>query len=467
MATVHLARQTGLLGHSRVVAIKRLRSEYARDPEFVAMLLDEARLMTRVRHANVVPLLDVVAEAGELWLVLEYVSGVPLGWLAAVARDSNVSVPLPIIVAIGLDLLDGLHAIHGAADAAGAALQVVHRDVSPQNVLVGDDGLARLLDLGIAKAKHRAQTTRGGELKGKLAYMAPEQLELRDVDLRADVFAAAVVLWELCAGRRLHQADSAAELLDAIAQGPASFVQGRDGDEAAVALEAELRRALCYAPAGRHATALELAQGLRRACAPAPRWEVREWVSQLGGGVLAERAALVRAVEQAREGGVCPASVGPGEAAAEPLTKRSGDSQTGVTAAAGRRSRSGAGGWLLAVFGVAAVALLAVGWRQRVTPTVSAQGPRSALAPAAAASTAPPPAAPRETSPVPQAVAAPELAPPPVASNKPSAPRPSVRPQRAPASAAPPAPAAPSNNACSLPYRIDASGVKVYKEECL
>jgi hypothetical protein len=199
MATVHIGRLEAELGFSRVVAIKHLHPQYARDPDFVSMLLDEARLTCRIRHANVVPVLDVVIDESELFLVMEYVAGESLAsLLRGVPR-----VPVNIAVALAIGILEGLEAAHRASDEDGQPLCIVHRDVSPQNVLVGVDGLPRLLDFGIAKAVGRTQTTRNNELKGKLAYMAPEQLARAEVDARADVFAASIVLWEMLTGRRL------------------------------------------------------------------------------------------------------------------------------------------------------------------------------------------------------------------------------------------------------------------------
>ncbi|MCC6900376.1 MAG: serine/threonine protein kinase [Polyangiaceae bacterium] len=464
MATVHLARQIGPVGHSRVVALKCLKKELARDPEFVAMLLDEARLTTRVRHSNVVPLLDVVAEAGELTLVLEYVPGVPLSWLALAARDAAASMPTPVVVAIGLDLLDGLHAVHEARDDRGRPLEIIHRDVSPQNVLVGEDGTARLLDLGVAKAARRAQTTRGGELKGKLAYMPPEQLELRTLDRRADVYSAAVVLWELCAGRRLHDADGARELLDAIAAGPPALSALRPLDDATAAIEVELRRALCHSRKGRHASALELGQALQQACPPAPRWEVREWVARLGRSVLDERATLVRSLEVS-PGTVDAAQLAGAVLAADTPTERaqaSDDSQTGVTAHVSKRVTRAATHPAVAVALVVAGFLLHAVWRAFSAPPPDPR-PAAAVAAQPTQSVAAQPTQSVPNAPgvrPPSAPSAPAPAPPPAA--------PTVA-KKQPARAAPAAVSAPSARPapCHPPYRIDAAGVRVFKEECL
>jgi len=176
MATVHLGRLLGPVGFSRTVAIKRLHSQFSKDPEFVASFLDEARIAARIRHPNVVPTLDVVATADELFLVMEYVKGEALSTLVTLARKDSAGMPIPVCLAIVVNALSGLHAAHVATNEAGEPLGIIHRDVSPQNFLVGVDGVARVLDFGIAKAAGRAQQTRDGILKGKLSYMPPEQL---------------------------------------------------------------------------------------------------------------------------------------------------------------------------------------------------------------------------------------------------------------------------------------------------
>jgi len=181
MATVHVGRLLGAAGFSRVVAIKRLHRHFASDPEFVSMFVDEARLAARIRHPNVVPTLDVVRTEDELFLVMEYVSGEALSRLLRATREKGVPVTPRIAVTIGAGLLHGLHAAHTAKGERGEPLEIVHRDVSPQNVIVGTDGIARVLDFGVAKARVRLQTTREGQVKGKLAYMAPEQLTSRGV----------------------------------------------------------------------------------------------------------------------------------------------------------------------------------------------------------------------------------------------------------------------------------------------
>src|SRR6202034_3666008 len=185
MASVYLGRMCGPVGFSPIVAIKSLHPQFAKDPEFVRMFLDEARLAGRIRHPNIVPVIDVHAEGDELFLVLEYVHGESPARLVRASRRVDAPLPLPLAAAILGDVLQGLHAAHEAKDERGQPLGIVHRDVSPQNVLVGADGVARVLDFGIAKAKGRLYTTQDGRVKGKLSYMAPEQLRSDPVDRKS------------------------------------------------------------------------------------------------------------------------------------------------------------------------------------------------------------------------------------------------------------------------------------------
>src|SRR6185503_14915616 len=215
MATVYLARFVGVAGFKRFVAIKRLHPHLAKEQDFIQMFLDEARLAARLHHPNVVPILEIGIQNEQHYLVMEYIEGDTLGHLMARAQNVNRKIPVPIVIRIMLDTLTGLNAAHDLADDDGTPLEIVHRDVSPQNILVGVDGVARITDFGVAKAQARlANATQGGQLKGKLAYMSPEQVRGNmTVDRRADVFAAGIVTWELLTAQRLFKADGEAETL--------------------------------------------------------------------------------------------------------------------------------------------------------------------------------------------------------------------------------------------------------------
>jgi serine/threonine protein kinase len=220
MATVFLARLSGVAGFQRLVAIKRLHPHLAREPEFVEMFLDEARLAARIHHPNVVPIQEVGESDQGYYLVMDYIEGDTLARVLAKAAKTNSTVPYGVTIRILLDTLAGLHAAHEMKDDHGEPLQIVHRDVSPQNILVGVDGVARVVDFGVARAATRLSTTRSGQLKGKLAYMAPEQARGAGVDRRADLFACGIVLWEALATKRLFKGDGEAETLNRVLYEP-------------------------------------------------------------------------------------------------------------------------------------------------------------------------------------------------------------------------------------------------------
>lgn len=215
MATVYLARVTGVAGFQRLFAVKRLHPHLQSEKEFVEMFLDEARLAAGIHHPNVVPILEVGANPGVgYYLVMEFIEGETFARLLARAAQTRTRVPEAISIRVVLDMLLGLHAAHELRDESGGPAGVVHRDVSPQNLLVGADGIARITDFGVARAASRLNATRAGQLKGKIAYMAPEQaLGGDELDRRADVFASGVVLWEGLAQRRLFKAETEAATL--------------------------------------------------------------------------------------------------------------------------------------------------------------------------------------------------------------------------------------------------------------
>jgi serine/threonine protein kinase len=322
MATVYLGRLMGSGGFSRTIAIKRLHPQFARDPEFVTMFLDEARLAARIRHPNVVPTLDVVASKGEVFLVMEYVQGESLSRLSRALKTRGERVPIPILMRIMNDALQGLHAAHEARDERGIALDIVHRDVTPQNILVGVDGVGRLLDFGVAKAAGRAHTTREGQIKGKLGYMAPEQLTGTGVTRQTDVYAACVVLWEMLAGQRLFsggsEVDVIAKLLRRDIQPPSHFVP-----DVPKALDDVVMRGLAPAVGDRYATAREVCVALA-GCGvqEAGGMAVGEWVERLASGALAERSAKIVAIETDSGTGARPLinSVAPPGGTSDPPT---------------------------------------------------------------------------------------------------------------------------------------------------
>ncbi len=352
MGAVYLGRLEGASGFSRVVVLKRLHSHV---PGAASVLRDEARLTARVRHPNVVTMLDVVERDDELVLVMDYVEGCSLAELLEARRV----LPPKIASAIVLDVLAGLGSAHAARAEDGTPLDLVHRDVSPQNVLIGVDGIARLTDFGLAKARGRlVKTTTEGELKGKFAYMAPEQVEGRAVGTRADLYAAAAILFECLTGRRLHEGDEPGLILTSILFGEVPDVRGLVPDLPS-AIEETLKRALALDPDLRHANATELAGAVEDALGRATPTEVAALLRDALPETLAARADKRNAIEKPM---VAPAKPAPLDGA------------PAIAAPAPRRVRR-------VVFGVLAIAVVAAAFfvaRRRMAPSPPATDVASA-----------------------------------------------------------------------------------------
>ncbi|HXI58205.1 MAG TPA: serine/threonine-protein kinase [Polyangia bacterium] len=293
MATVHLGRSVEP-GVPRVVAIKQLHSQLAWNPSFVAMFLDEGRLAARVHHPNVVAPLDFVVRQGqgELCLVMEYVHGETLSQLQRRAIAAGRTTAPAIAAGIMIGVLRGLHAAHEATTDDGTPLQIVHRDVSPQNVMVGTDGVARVLDFGVARAKMQDLPTGERDRGGKPAYLAPEQIRFQKIDRRADLFSAGVILWELLTGRRLFRHNDPrmvwVNILSGDIQPPSRF-----NPAVSPALDLVVLQALERDRARRPPTARAFAQAISDAIDPAGATEIGHWVKSVSGTMLARRAERV------------------------------------------------------------------------------------------------------------------------------------------------------------------------------
>jgi serine/threonine protein kinase len=298
MASVHIGRLVSTAGFSRTVAIKRLYPQFAKDPEFVAMFLDEAQLAARIKHPNVVPTLDIVRDNDQLLLVMEYVPGETLSRLTRALSARGERFDPRVASAIVVGVLHGLHAAHEAKNEFGEPLGIVHRDVSPQNVLVGTDGVPRLVDFGVAKAIGQMHETRGQEVKGKLAYMAPEQILSGTVTRAADIWAASVVFWESLAGRRLFSGENDGITIRRVLDGE---VPSLAGEVAGVSpsLEAIIRKGLARNPGERFATARAMALAIEQAMPVALPSEVGQFVESVCGEAIGQRAARIREVESA------------------------------------------------------------------------------------------------------------------------------------------------------------------------
>ncbi|HVY30706.1 MAG TPA: serine/threonine-protein kinase [Polyangiaceae bacterium] len=297
MASVHFARLLGPGGFSRIVAAKRLLPHMLRDGAFTAMLMDEARLAARIRHPNVVSTLDVVSTDGELVVVMEYVHGEALSRLAQVASDLGEPISLQLATCVIIDALHGLHAAHEVTDEAGQPLGVVHRDISPQNLMVGVDGVTRIADFGIAKAAGRSYETRDGTIKGKLAYMAPEQIERGELTRATDIFAISIVLWELITGRQLFDGKSDAEVMHRVLTyeipKPSALVDGIPAE-----YEQVLEKGLSRDPSQRFSTAREMALALEAISTPMRASDIGAWVERIASDTLRRRSHLISKLER-------------------------------------------------------------------------------------------------------------------------------------------------------------------------
>ncbi|UJR84586.1 serine/threonine-protein kinase [Sandaracinus amylolyticus] len=261
MATVYLARQEGPGGFERPVAIKVVHAHLAREPRFATMFLDEARLTGRLHHPNVCAVVDFGEDGTQLYLAMEYLHGETFASVIRRGARAGGMLPPAIVARILADAARGLHAAHELRDAEGHPLEIVHRDVSPQNLIVLYDGHTKLTDFGIARARGRLTDTTTGELKGKISFMSPEQLQSAPIDRRTDVWALGVVAWEALCGRRLFRADSeGATALNVIASEiarPSSIAP-----DVPEALDAIVLRALERDVSRRTATAAQLADEL-------------------------------------------------------------------------------------------------------------------------------------------------------------------------------------------------------------
>ncbi|MEZ4380221.1 MAG: serine/threonine-protein kinase [Nannocystaceae bacterium] len=262
MATVYLARATGSAGFEKLVAIKVIHPHLAADPNLVEMFLDEARIAAQIHNPHVVEILDLGTDRGDYFMVMEFVDGETLSALIRKLRPKGERLPLAVILQILIDACEGLRAAHELRDADGHALGVIHRDVSPQNLLLDVDGWVRIVDFGIMKAKGKRTDTRTGQLRGKLPYMSPEQAQSKPLTPACDLFALGVILWELCTGERLFAGENDVETLrKVVACERPPLVDVRP--DLPAALEGILARTLARDPNDRFASAAEMVRELR------------------------------------------------------------------------------------------------------------------------------------------------------------------------------------------------------------
>ncbi len=311
MAEIFLARaDTGIAGASRLLVVKEIHAALSGDPKFSAMFADEAKLCAGLRHANIVQIVDLGRAEGPsgaplLFMAMEYVEGLDLNQLLRRLSQKKVPLPLEFAIFVVREVLSALDFAHRATDASGRALGIVHRDVSPSNVLTSIEGEVKLCDFGIAKAFGVPTAQSDAKVVGKSAYMSPEQARGEDLDGRADVFAAGILLWELCAGRRLYRGTEE-EMLQQAQRGQVPPLPDR-GLPSQASLQALLDRALAPARDERFASAAQM-----RGALDAYLDEARLFASPIKFGafltehfeeeLIAERRARERAAKAA-EGG--------------------------------------------------------------------------------------------------------------------------------------------------------------------
>jgi eukaryotic-like serine/threonine-protein kinase len=429
MATIHIARLMGDVGFSRIVAAKRMHPELAEDKEFVAMFLDEARIASKVHHRNVVPVLDVVtmpanhrpraagasatsaARGDEVVLVQEYVHGAPLSLLLRTSCEAKTHVPIPVAATLACQVLAGLHAAHETVDEMGTPLHVVHRDVSPQNIMVATDGSARLLDFGVAKAALAAHVTRKGTFKGKLSYSSPEQIR-GEANRQSDIYALGVVLWELVVGQRLHPTSlGETVVIGAIMSGRQPTVTDALADEKSwigsyrwsqlEALEPIIRKALDVNHRRRWTTAADMEEAIAAAVPLASCADVASWLRAVGKDFLDARETMIaeeeaswrRTLAMTEQAVELPADAVPLTVGSQPSTGVATEPErVPILAALGSRFRRGTTA-VIAVIVVALAASVALMVRDLDTtappPLPSAVPTEGAPAPAPGAAHAP------------------------------------------------------------------------------
>lgn len=302
MATVHLGRSVGSAGFEKRVAIKVIHPHLSEEPDLVGMFLDEARLAAGIHHPNVVETLDLGEEQGVYYTVMELVEGDTLSALTKSLHPDHV--PIPVALLILGDACDGLAAAHDLCDEHGRPRKLVHRDISPQNLLITLDGWVKISDFGIAKAAGKSHNTRPGELRGKLSYMSPEQARGEPVDHRTDIFALGIVFWELLTGERLFTGKSDAVILDKVVRCDIPPVSDLRGDSLASVpaevfegIKRVLERTLAADPDDRYGSVKELGaeiRGLRRQCAADV--EPRGWLADLMADRFGSRVDYLRAM---------------------------------------------------------------------------------------------------------------------------------------------------------------------------
>jgi serine/threonine protein kinase len=301
MSDVYLSMVDGPTGtgFAKLVAVKRLRPDLVEDPDFVTMLIDEARICSRLNHPNVVQTLEVGADRDEYFLAMEFLQGQPFHRIKRRAERYGVEMPTTYTYLVLLDALAGLHHAHELADYDGTPLSVVHRDITPQNLFVTYDGQIKIVDFGIAKAAGCAAQTRQGLVKGKVRYMSPEQACGRAVDRRTDLFAVGILLWEAATGERFWGDRDELSIAHAVVNGEYEPSPRAINPDVSAAIDAVCRKALAFDLEDRYLTAADFRAELEAAAGDGVVKARRELGPMVARLFDKERQTLKSVIEQA------------------------------------------------------------------------------------------------------------------------------------------------------------------------
>jgi serine/threonine-protein kinase len=363
MARVYLARVQGPAGFEKLVALKRIHSHLADQPEFIEMFLDEARIASRINHPNVCQVFDFGQEDGNYYISMEFLLGETAGRLAGTINKSDYVGSARwgrVAARVVAEAAEGLHAAHELKGDKGESMQVVHRDISPHNLFVTFDGAVKVVDFGIASAQNRLHTTNAGTLKGRYAYMAPEQIQGADVDRRCDTWALGVTLWEMLTGKRLFKRKNDAETIMAVVYGPIPAPSSIH-PELPKPLDAVVAKALTREPDARFQTARELGRAVNRALVEIGESTGKAEVSELMEELFSERhARRVQMIDEARtmQSGTIRRSPVDESLAMELESAESIEGTIEPTQMRRRRRRTGLTSLLLGILGGGVVTLL-------------------------------------------------------------------------------------------------------------
>lgn len=263
MAEIHLGKSVGLDGFARVCAFKRILPHFAQDQEFIQMFRNEAMVAKQLQNKNIVQVYDFVSDGTSYMLVMEFVDGQDLRAVLAASEQQRKRIPIEIACFFVIECLSGLSYAHGAVDVSGRTMGIIHRDVSPQNVLISYEGDVKITDFGIAKAQNQSSQTRAGVLKGKFRYMSPEQAMGQTIDARSDVFAVGVILWEMLTMQRLFKGEDMA-VLEAVRQCKVKPPSGVNGAKIPPELDAIVMKFLAKDVTKRYQSAKEAIRDLNK-----------------------------------------------------------------------------------------------------------------------------------------------------------------------------------------------------------